>query len=125
MSEYYCTVGEYTAQIKNWAVFDKEYRRHHGMTPADPNVVFNFARVAAVWERLRWDMHTKGASPGDRNRLDELTEKLQGLATQLGLGKVDPDDFLPGNDAAFLAHRPGNTFDPWHEHCMYSTKELI
>jgi hypothetical protein len=125
MSEpgYYCTVGEYTEQIRNWAVFDTEYRRHRGGEPVDPNVLFNFARVAAVWERLRWDIHTRGASPGDRNRLDELTEALQGLATTLGLGTVDPDGFLPGDPARLLAGRRGNAIDPWHEWCMYAPKE--
>src|SRR5271166_5529166 len=120
MSDYYCTVGEYTAQIKDWAVFDKEWREHKGWPAADPNVIWDFARVAAVWERLRFDMHTKGASPGDRNRLDELTEKLQGLATELGLGKVDSDGWLPGDPGVLLAHRRDNTIDPWHEHCMYA-----
>ena len=120
---YYMTVGEYTEVIRDWAQFDKEYRRHQGLSPADPNVVFNFARVAAVWERLRYDMHTKGASPGDRNRLDELTEKLQGLATQLGLkGKVDPDKWLPGDPGVYLAMRQNNRIDPWHMHSMYAPK---
>jgi hypothetical protein len=121
--EYYCTVDEYAAQIRNWAKFDKEVREHRGQPPADPNVVFNYARVAAVWERLRWDMHTKGASPGDRNRFDELTVKLQELATALGLGKVDPDGFLPGNPVVYLAGRgPKNELEPWYEHCMYDTR---
>jgi hypothetical protein len=119
--EYSVTVGEYTAQIRNWAIFDKEYRRHKGWPPADPNVIFNFARVAATFERLRWDMHTKGCSPGDRNRLDELTEALQGLATTLGLGTVDQDGWLPGNPGRLLAHR-GRSIDPWHMYCMYAPR---
>ncbi|MGH3556640.1 hypothetical protein [Mycobacterium sp.] len=116
------SVAEYAAQIRDWAIFDKEYRQHNGEPPVDPNVVFDFSRVAAVWERLRWDMHTKGASPGDRNRLNELTDKLQRLATQLGLGKVDPDSFLPGDPARLLAQGPGNTIEPWFEHCMYAPR---
>jgi hypothetical protein len=120
--DYGCTVGEYTAQIRNWAIFDKAFRRDEGWPPVDPNVVFNFARVAATWERLRYDMHSKDASPGDRGRLDELTEKLQVLATQLGLGTVDPDGFLPGNPARYLAGRRDNTIDPWWMHCMYEPK---
>jgi hypothetical protein len=123
MSDYYVTVDEYAAQIRNWAVFDNEYRRHRSKPPLDPNVVFSFSRVAAVWERLRWDIHTKGASPGDRNRLDELTNVLQGLAAQLGLGNVDPDKFLPGDPSAYLAGRnSNNTLAPWHEFCMYAPR---
>lgn len=118
-SEYHLTVEQYAAQIRNWAIFNQEYRRQSGMPRVDPNVVFNFSRVAAVWERLRWDLHTRDASPGDRNRLDELTDKLQGLATQLGLGKVDRDDFLPGDPGRYVAQGPGNKMDPWFEHCMY------
>ena len=120
---YYCTVDQLAAWIRDWVQFDREYRKYHGKPPVDPNVVFNFSRVAAVFERLRWDMHTKGASPGDRNRLDELTVALQGLATTLGLGTVDPDNFLPGDPARLLAHRRDNSIAPWFEHCLYAPKE--
>jgi hypothetical protein len=121
---YFVSVDQYAAQIRGWAIFDKEMRQHWGKPPVDPNLVFNFSRCAAVWERLRWDIHTKGASPGDRNRLDELTDTLRGLATQLGLGRVDPDNFLPGNPARLLAARRDNSFDPWFEHCMYAARFL-
>jgi hypothetical protein len=122
MSDYHVTVDQRAAQIRDWAVFDKEVRRHQGKPPVDPNVVFNFSRVAAVFERLRWDVHTRDASPGDRNRLEELTDTLQTVATQLGLGRVDPDDFLPGDPAVLLAGRRDNTLDPWFAHCMYDPK---
>jgi hypothetical protein len=123
MTGCYVTVDQYAAQIRDWAVFDQGVRRHWGQAPVDPNVVFTFSRIAAVWERLRWDLHVKGASPGDRNRLDELTGILQGLAAQLGLGKVDCDDFLPGDSTVLLANRRNNTHDPWFEHCMYDPRE--
>jgi hypothetical protein len=123
MSKYYVTVEQYASQIRDWAIFDKELRQHRGLPPIDPNVVFNFSRVAAVWERLRWDIHSRGASPGDRYRLDELTDTLQGLATQLGLGRVDRDDFLPGDPSVYLANGPGNTIEPWFQHCMYDPSE--
>lgn len=116
------TVEQYAEQIRNWAQFDRDYRRRDGLPPAAPDVVFNFARVAATWERLRYNMHTKGSSPGDRNRLDELTVKLQGLATRLGLtGTVDPDKWLPGDPGVLIALR-GNTLQPWHEGCMYKPR---
>jgi hypothetical protein len=121
--DYYVTVEQYAEQIRNWAVFDKELRQHRGQPAVDPNVVFKFARVAATWERLRWDMHTKRVSPGDRNRLDELTDALHGLATQLGLKRaVDPDKWLPGDPGVLIARR-GNTLQPWHQHCMYDPRE--
>ncbi|MFZ0718123.1 hypothetical protein [Mycobacterium sp.] len=121
-SHYGMTVEQYAAQIRGWAEFDKEWRRHKELAPVDPNAVFNFARVAATWERLRYDMHTKGASPGDRNRLDELTKKLQGLATQLGLnGRVDPDRWLPGDPGVLIALR-GNALQPWHEFSAYKPR---
>lgn len=108
------TVDEYAAVIRGWARFDQEVRRYWGLPAVDPNAVRSFSRVAAVWERLRWDIHTKGASPGDRNRLDELTERLQELATGLGLGRVDPEGFLPGDPSCLIANK-----NPWYEHCMY------
>ncbi|GBE64206.1 hypothetical protein MFM001_06680 [Mycobacterium sp. MFM001] len=120
--EYYCSVDEYATQIRDWGIFSKEVRAHRGQLPLDPNVVFNFARVAAVWERLRWDMHTKSTTPGDRNRLDELTDQLQTLATQLGLGKVDPDGFLPGDPSVYLANNRVSGLDPWWMHCSYDPK---
>ena len=88
------TVEQFAGQVRGWAIFNKEMRRHWGQEPVDPNVVFKFSRVAATWERLRWDIHTKGASPGDRARLEELNAALQVLATELGLGTVDPDERL-------------------------------
>jgi hypothetical protein len=123
VSDYHCTVDQLAGWIRDWAEFDKEMRKHWGKPPVDPNVVFTFSRVAAVCERLRWDIHTRGASPGDRNRLDELTTALQALSDTLGLGKVDPDGFLPGDPAVLLAYRRNNTLDPWHEHCLYAPKE--
>jgi hypothetical protein len=122
--DYYVTVEQYAEQIRNWAKFDKEYRRHKGLPPVDPNVVFKLARVAATYERLRWDMHTKRVSPGDRNRLDELADALQRFATELGLGKVDHDGWLPGDPGVYLAgYGPRNTLQPWHQHCMYDPRE--
>ena len=115
------TVGEYAAQVRGWAVFDREYRAYKGLPAVDPNVVFNFARVAAVWERLRYDIHTKGASPGDRARLVELTEALQPLATQLGLGTVDPDKFLPDDPARYLASQ--GDLNDWWRYSLYRPRE--
>ncbi|WP_428339790.1 hypothetical protein [Mycobacterium sp.] len=119
------TVEQYAAQIWDWASFDRENRRHRGMAPVDPNVVFTSSRVAAAWERLRWDIHAKGASLGDRSRLDELTVVLQKLSTALGFeGTIDPDDWLPDDPGTYLAGRgPRNELAPWFEHCSYAPRE--
>jgi hypothetical protein len=106
------TVEEYASEIRSWAIFKP---------PVDPNVVFDFSRTAAAWERLRWDMRTKGASPGDRNRLDELTAILQPLATKLGLGTVDPDKFLVGDPTRILANQ--GQLNDWWLYCAYRPRE--
>jgi hypothetical protein len=119
--EYHMTVAEYAAVIRDWAIFKPSYRKFDGNPPFDPAVVFDFSRVAATWQRLRWDIHTRGGTPGDRQRLGELTGALQRLASQLELGTVDPDKFLPGDPSRLLAGRSrDNMMDPWFQHCMYA-----
>jgi hypothetical protein len=115
------TISEYAATIRDWTRFDPGWRKRAGQPPFDPAVVHNFSRVAATWQRLRWDLHKHGAAPGDRQRLAELTAVLQRLASQLELGVVDADKFLPGDPCRLLAGN--NTMAPWYQHCMYEVSK--
>jgi hypothetical protein len=121
-ADYGMTISEYAATIRSWARFDKNCRKRAGQPPFDPAVVHDFSRVAAAWQRLRWDIHTRGGTPGDRQRLAELTAVLQKLASQLELGTVDPDKFLPGDPARILAHR-GSTMAPWFQYCLFEVRK--
>jgi hypothetical protein len=110
------TPEQYAVQIRGWACFDREMRLHRGQEPLPRDMVFTFSRVAALWERTRFDIHTKGASPGDRARLEELNARLQGLATELGLGTVDPDELLPGDPSRlFIVDHKGTPPNWWDE----------